>query len=204
MPTSATFRNRGARARRRRPHRTMRRRRGAPHTTVSDRLTPACPCVPVGPEKGVQDRRSGDETQKHHAPGRARGLHRHAPQRRASRALSCALREEQRRPRFARRSFAINGAPCEPLGTGVVAAGMDELHSYAVHVRRLPLRPGRSECLGPTLRVRLPLVQLDSATVRSWFLPPTQERIVLRSSPGGCPVFAVLDDARRRPSWGSL
>ena len=40
---------------------------------------------------------------------------------------ACALRDmEQRRPRFARRSFAMNGALCESLGTGLVAAGMDE------------------------------------------------------------------------------
>ena len=47
--------------------------------------------------------------------------------------LTAAMRDmEQRRPRFARRSFAMNGALCESLGTGLVAAGMDERQQPAI------------------------------------------------------------------------
>jgi hypothetical protein len=45
----------------------------------------------------------------------------------STRSWACAWRDmEQRRPRFARRSFVMNGTLCGSLGTGVVAAGMDD------------------------------------------------------------------------------
>src|SRR3954447_16941877 len=76
---------------------------------------------------GRDDQQGRSAPRPDHPPAYARPRRRARSRGDGGRGVAVAMRDmEQRRPRFACRSFAMNGALCGSLGTGVVAAGMDE------------------------------------------------------------------------------